>query len=131
MIKTLQIQTSDRIETIDITQSVQEALEGAADGICVVFTPHTTTGVGVNEGADPDVRRDFEEHLSRLFPADAAYHHSEGNSDAHLKSIVVGSSETLFVQNGSLLLGRWQAIYFFEFDGPRTRNVHIRFIEGS
>jgi len=123
-----EVRTRRRIETIDITSGVQELLDGSGDGICIVYTPHTTTAIGINEGADPDVARDIEANLARLFPKDGDYRHYEGNSDAHLKSILIGPSETIFVENGRLQLGRWQSIYFCEFDGPRTRTVHVRML---
>ncbi|MFH1277626.1 MAG: secondary thiamine-phosphate synthase enzyme YjbQ [Candidatus Eisenbacteria bacterium] len=123
-----QVRTSRRIETVDITTEVARIVQDAGDGICVVYTPHTTTAVGINEGADPDVMGDIERTLERLFPHRGDYRHGEGNSDAHLKSILVGASETIFVDGGRLQLGRWQSIYFCEFDGPRTRTVHVRML---
>lgn len=125
---TFQVRTSRRVETIDITGQVQEIVEGGGDGVCIVYTPHTTTAIGINEGADPDVMRDIETTLAKLLPERGDYRHFEGNSDAHLKSILIGPSETIFVEGGNLQLGRWQAIYFCEFDGPRTRTVHVRFL---
>ena len=126
---TFTVKTSRRIETVDITRDVGEAVSDVTDGVCIVYTPHTTTAIGINEGADPDVKVDIESTLAGLFPKEGDYRHFEGNSDAHLKSILIGPSEMVFVENGALRLGRWQAIYFCEFDGPRTRTVHVRVIE--
>ena len=126
-----EVRTRKRIETIDITGRVAERVAPAGDGICIVYTPHTTTAIGINEGADPDVARDIEANLARLFPKDGDYRHGEGNSDAHLKSILIGPSETILVEGGRLQLGRWQSIYFCEFDGPRTRKIHLRFMAGG
>jgi secondary thiamine-phosphate synthase enzyme len=125
-----EVRTNRRIETLDITGRVQDVVSNAGDGICVVYTRHTTTAIGINEGADPDVKRDIEATLTGLFPKSGDYRHSEGNSDAHLKSVIIGPSETVFVEGGALQLGRWQTIYFCEFDGPRTRTIHVRMIEG-
>lgn len=125
-----QVRTSRRIETVDITQEVTRIVKGGGDGICVVYTPHTTTAIGINEGADPDVKGDIERTLEKLFPHRGDYRHMEGNSDAHLKSILIGPSETIIVEGGRLLLGRWQTIYFCEFDGPRTRRVCVRMLKG-
>jgi len=130
MKQTIDVQTKRRTEMIDITARVQESLRGASDGTCVVYTPHTTSAITINEGADPDVCRDIDAALTRLFPREGDYRHAEGNSDAHLKSVIVGSSQTLLVEGGRLLLGRWQSIFFCEFDGPRARKVHVRFIAG-
>lgn len=128
---TLSIKTSRRIETVDITGRVQEVVPPGADGFCVVYTPHTTTAIGINEGADPDVAGDIERNLARIFPKSGDYRHLEGNSDAHLKSILIGPSETVLLEGGRLVLGRWQSIYFCEFDGPRNRNVFVRIVQGD
>jgi len=125
-----QVRTSRRIETVDITGEVQKRIPKDFSGVCVVYTKHTTTAIGINEGADPEVRGDIERNLARLFPHDGDYRHMEGNSDAHLKSILMGPSESIPVEKGSLLLGRWQAVYFCEFDGPRTRTVTLTFLSG-
>lgn len=124
--RSFEVRTTRRIETIDITAEVRRAVSGTAEGACVVYTPHTTTAIAINEGADPDVCRDIESVLARLFPHSGSYRHREGNSDAHLKSILIGPSETVLIEEGRLLLGRWQSIYFCEFDGPRRRTVHCR-----
>jgi len=99
---------------------------GVREGLCVVFVPHTTAGVTINECADPDAVTDILNHLEKMVPRDAGFRHAEGNSDAHIKSSMVGSSVTIFIQGGRLLLGTWQAIFFAEFDGPRNRQVKIQ-----
>ncbi len=127
------IRSSGRSQMIDITPQVQQRLigEGLRDGICVVYVPHTTAGVTVNEGADPSVCEDILATLGKLIPEDAGYRHMEGNSDSHLKTSLVGNSTTLIVQNGSLVLGTWQRIFFCEFDGPRTRRVNLKLIRSG
>jgi secondary thiamine-phosphate synthase enzyme len=129
---TLSLRSSRRVETIDITAQVRDAVSrsGVREGICVVFVPHTTAGVTLNENADPDVSTDVEAALSRLAPHDGLYRHAEGNSDSHVKASLVGSSVTLIVRRGSLLLGTWQGVHFCEFDGPRSRSVHVKCLEG-
>jgi len=130
--KSFQVQTQTRNQLVDITAQVQEALRelGATDGVCTVFCPHTTAAITINENADPDVCRDWLENLNRLVPAHQDYYrHGEGNSDSHVKSSLVGASEQVIVENGRLVLGTWQSIYFAEFDGPRTRKVHVGFIK--
>jgi len=122
------VKTRARNELVDITAAVARALAelGAQDGIATVFCPHTTAGITINENADPSVCRDLLATLDRLVPPDQAHFtHSEGNSDSHLKSTLVGASEQLLVEDGRPILGTWQAIYFAEFDGPRTRTVHV------
>jgi secondary thiamine-phosphate synthase enzyme len=129
--KSFQVQTQTRNQLVDITAQVQEALRelGATDGVCTVFCPHTTAAITINENADPDVCRDWLENLNRLVPAHQDYYrHGEGNSDSHVKSSLVGASEQVIVENGKLQLGTWQSIYFAEFDGSRTRTVHIKFV---
>jgi len=98
--------------------------------LCIVYCPHTTAGITINENADPDVASDIERALSVLVPAEGDYRHAEGNSDAHLKASLAGASETVIVENGQLVLGRWQGLYFCEFDGPRTRTVFVKSIRG-
>jgi secondary thiamine-phosphate synthase enzyme len=112
---------------LDITRQVAQAAResGIENGICTVFVPHTTAAVTINENADPDVTRDILDKLDRLFPRSDGYRHFEGNSDAHIKSSLLGFSETILVENGSLVLGTWQGIYFCEFDGPRTRSFLV------
>jgi len=127
----LAIKTSRRTELRNITREVAEvvARHGAISGVCHVCVPHTTAGITINEGADPDVARDVELTFDRLVPRDApGYRHSEGNSDSHVKTAMVGTSQTVLIENGRLLLGRWQALFLCEFDGPRSREVLVRVV---
>lgn len=128
MIRQIDVRSSNRSELIDITADIQQAVGefGVDEGICHIFVPHTTAAVTINEGADPSVKRDIEVNLAKIIPERGDYRHMEGNSDAHIKSTLVGSSETLFIENGRLMLGTWQAIYFCEFDGPRQRKVTVK-----
>jgi secondary thiamine-phosphate synthase enzyme len=124
----IEIRTKARNELVDITQHVAKIVKeaGIVEGICVVVVPHTTAGVTVNENADPSVKADIIAKLGELVPAGDRYQHREGNADAHIKAALVGTSESLLVQNGTLALGTWQGIFFCEFDGPRTRQVWVR-----
>jgi len=126
-VQTLTVKTSSRIEMVDITRQVADAVrdEGVEDGLAVVFVPHTTAGVTINENADPDVARDIRRHLEQLVPAGAGYAHAEGNADAQIKSSLFGPSLVLIVSGGRPVLGTWQAVYFCEGDGPRRRKVHV------
>ena len=127
------VKSSTREEMIDITADVEKILnvDEAWDGVCVVFTQHTTCGVTVNENADPDVQSDMLGFLKRLIPQhEPNFKHGEQNSDAHIKSSLVGCSVTIPFENGKLLLGRWQGIYLCEFDGPRERKVLVKTIAG-
>jgi secondary thiamine-phosphate synthase enzyme len=128
MVAAVSVQTESRIQMIDITPLVQEEVRraGTDEGICVAYVPHTTAGITVNEGADPDVCRDITRKLSELAPPDAGYRHTEGNADSHIKASLVGSSVTVLVEKGRLVLGTWQKIFFCEFDGPRSRRVLVR-----
>jgi len=128
MPKIVSVRTGSRIEMVDITPMVAEEVsrEGATEGLCVVYVPHTTAGVTINEGADPDVCHDILKRLNELVPYSSAYRHMEGNSDAHIKASIMGCSVTVIVENGRLVLGTWQKIFFCEFDGPRSRNVYIK-----
>src|SRR5512136_1141004 len=123
MIRYLEVRSRARSELIDITTEIKELLRKANvnNGVCHLFVLHTTAGITVNEGADPAVQRDINAFLSKLVPIDPYFTHAEGNSDAHIKSSLVGTSQTLLIENGKLLLGTWQAVYFCEFDGPRPR----------
>ena len=125
--KTFSVSTGKRCAFLDITRQVAEAVEesGVAGGLAVVFVPHTTAGVTINENADPSVQSDIIDHLERAVPRAASYAHSEGNSPAHVKASMMGSSVTVIVQDSRLVLGTWQGIYLCEFDGPRTRKVHV------
>ncbi|MBR4511080.1 MAG: secondary thiamine-phosphate synthase enzyme YjbQ [Ruminococcus sp.] len=113
---------------IDITAEVTEAIaeSGVNEGICIVYCPHTTAAITINENADPDVKTDFISGLDSTFPDLATFLHAEGNSDAHLKSSVVGASEMIIVAGGKPLLGTWQGVYFCEFDGPRNRKFYVK-----
>jgi len=125
----LAVKTSRRTELRNITADIADivARSGVVSGVCHVYVPHTTAGVTINEGADPDVARDIELTFDRLAPRNAAgYQHAEGNSDSHVKTAIVGSSQTVFIEHGRLVLGTWQAIFLCEFDGPRTREVLVR-----
>ncbi len=130
MIKNINIKTRARTEFVDITSEVQQLLEesGIKSGICYVYVPHTTAGISINEGADPSVAKDIQRTLSKLVPRDANYSHMEGNSDAHIKASLIGSSQAVIFDKGKLLLGTWQAVFFSEFDGPRHRRVLIKLI---
>ena len=122
-----EVATTRRAQMVDITRRVAEAVEksGVTDGVCHVFIPHTTAGVTINEGADPDVAGDVESHLAELVPKEAAFDHAEGNSDSHIKTILVGQSCIAPVREGTLALGTWQAVFLCEWDGPRTRRVEV------
>ena len=126
------IKTSSSDELVNITSMVRQDVQksGITDGIAVVFVPHTTAGVTINENADPDVAYDILDILRRAFPESGRYRHMEGNSHAHARASVIGSSCTVIVENGQLRLGTWQGIYFCEFDGPRTRKVYVKLIQG-
>ncbi|MFO7737390.1 MAG: secondary thiamine-phosphate synthase enzyme YjbQ [Desulfatiglandaceae bacterium] len=125
---TISVTTGSRTDMVDITGAVQKEVSRAAvsDGICTVYVPHTTAGVTINEGADPDVCRDIMQKLNELVPPDAGYRHMEGNADSHIKASMMGSSVTVPIQNGRLVLGTWQKIFFCEFDGSRSRKVCIQ-----
>lgn len=126
------LKTRFRFEMIDITEHVRKAVHDGKieSGICLVYTPHTTAAITINENADPDVPRDILAALDRAFPLSGNYRHAEGNSAAHVKSSLVGASESIIIDNGRLVLGTWQSIFFCEFDGPRTRKVFISIIAG-
>ena len=129
-LNTLNLETRHREELANITQRVQDLVnqQGAQNGALLVFCPHTTAGLTINEGADPDVKRDILLALQRLVPLQGDYRHAEGNSDAHIKASLMGSSVLIPIQNGRLQLGTWQAIYFCEFDGPRSRKITLQFL---
>jgi len=130
--KRLNINTKQRKEFIDITKEVENIVkkEQIEKGICLVFCPHTTAGLTINENADPSVKRDIREHLEELVPENKNYEHAEGNSDAHIKSSILGSSLNIIIEDKNLVLGTWQGIYFCEFDGPRSRQVQVKTIKG-
>lgn len=124
----LRIKTARRTQLLDITREVQQAVTeaGVSSGLCVVYVPHTTAGVVINEHADPDVAADMEAAFDRMVPRSGNYRHAEGNSDSHIKSVMTGASQVILVEGGKLALGRWQGIFFCEFDGPRERNVWVK-----
>ena len=130
MVRYLEIKSKSRTEMIDITSEVKELLRkgNVNNGICHMFVLHTTAGITVNEGADPAVQRDITAFLDKLIPADPYFTHAEGNSDAHIKSSLVGTSLTLLIENAKPLLGTWQSVYLCEFDGPRTRKIAVKII---
>lgn len=121
------IKTDTHTQLIDITDQIQQIVDdcGTDDGICTIFIPHTTAAVTINENADPDVVRDWIKEIDKIVPWEDNYRHAEGNSAAHVKSSLIGTSEQVLIKGGRLLLGRWQGIYFAEFDGPRTRRVDV------
>ena len=129
---TFNIKTDKHTQMKDITRLIQDEVRksGVKDGLCVVFTPHTTAAITINENADPDVVRDLNMELGKIIPWEDGYHHIEGNSAAHLKSSLVGASEHIIIEDGRLLLGTWQGIYFCEYDGPRSRKVIVKIMEG-
>ena len=122
---TFSVSTGSRMEFVDITGRLQKevAASGIRDGICYVYNPHTTAGLTINEGADPAVQVDILAVLKKIIPLDHSYKHMEGNSPAHIMASLMGSSVTVFIENGGLILGTWQKIFFCEFDGPRSRKV--------
>ena len=128
----LTVNTRSQTELVDITAEVGRmvAKSGVRQGLCMVYVPHTTAGVTINESADPSVRADLLMVLNQMVPWKADYRHMEGNSPAHAKSTLVGTSQTVAIENGTLVLGTWQGIFFCEFDGPRQRSVHLRIMEG-
>lgn len=126
------VSTTRTMELIDITHQASAELRnaGMTDGICILFNPHTTAGLTINEGADPDVRTDIIDGFKKIVPLHHPFKHMEGNSPAHIMASLVGSSLTIAVKGGTFQLGTWQKIFFCEFDGPRTRKVHFHFLEG-
>lgn len=126
----LNIRTSRRTELKDVTTEIEEVIResGCVEGVCHLYVPHTTAGVLINEGDDPAVARDIEATLDKLIPHRANYEHAEGNSDSHIKTALVGSSEIVLIEGGRLALGRWQAVFFAEFDGPRARELRVKIV---
>ena len=131
MIEEFEISSSKRNELIDITEEVEEIVNKnkIKDGVCVVYCPHTTAAITINEGADPDVKDDVLKELGRIVPFEKGYKHSEGNSDAHIKSSIVGASELVIIEDGKLKLGRWQKSFFAEFDGSRNRRIVVKLLK--
>ncbi len=130
MLRYINVRSSQRSEFIDITEKINEVIKetGVLSGICYVYVPHTTAAVTINEGADPSVHRDIQNALTRLVPQEMNYSHREGNADAHIKSSIIGTSQLVIIDEGRLVLGTWQAVYFCEFDGPRHRRVTLKLI---
>ena len=128
----LHIQTNRHTDMIEITRDVRMAVteSGVQNGVCTIFCPHTTGAITINENCDPDVVRDFTMEIDKIVPWEDGYRHFEGNSAAHLKASMIGFSEQVIIENGQLVLGTWQGIYFCEFDGPRRRKVYVKVIEG-
>jgi secondary thiamine-phosphate synthase enzyme len=124
----ISVRTRSRIEMVDITPAVQKEISkaGLTDGICVVYVPHTTAGITINEGADPAVCQDITKKLNEIAPPGAGYRHMEGNADSHIKASIMGSSVTVLIEDSRLVLGTWQRIFFCEFDGPRSRKVYLK-----
>ncbi|MFD2831524.1 secondary thiamine-phosphate synthase enzyme YjbQ [Corticicoccus populi] len=132
MLFKFEVTTHERNEFVNIDSYVEDARlkSGILNGIITVFTPHTTAGITINENADPDVVKDLVFGMNQTFDNKKEYRHFEGNSDSHMKSSLTGASETLILEDGSILYGTWQSVYFAEFDGPRTRKIFIKVIEG-
>ncbi|RYG71905.1 YjbQ family protein [bacterium] len=131
--QTLHFSTESPHEMINLTSRVQDlvAQSGVRRGLCVIHAPHTTAGIAIQEGYDPDVTRDILTKLEKLIPREDDYRHAEGNSDAHIKALLTGSSQTLPIEYGKLQLGRWQAVFFCEYDGPRSRSVWVQIISDN
>ena len=132
MVHKLSVRTTSRVEMVDITSQIQELVRqsGVEEGVCHLFEAHTTAGLTINENADPSVQADILMVLNRIISDQEAYRHLEGNSPAHIKASLMGPQLTVLVSQGRLLLGTWQGIYLAEFDGPRTRKVHIKIMAG-
>ena len=132
MLEVLEFDTSKRNDLIDITAEVIAAISRSRieSGICCLYVPHATSGVTINENADPSVRLDIIKKLVTMVPRSENYTHTEGNSDSHIKSSIIGTTLTIIIENGSLVLGTWQGIFFCEFDGPRSRKIYVKTIEG-
>ncbi|MCJ7789178.1 MAG: secondary thiamine-phosphate synthase enzyme YjbQ [Candidatus Atribacteria bacterium] len=130
MLKEIAVQTNTQTQIIDITAQIRKVVResGISEGLCCVFIPHTTAGVTINENADPSVKHDIIMELNKVIPLNDHYRHLEGNSAAHIKASIIGSSVNVPVENNNLLLGTWQGICFCEFDGPRQRNVYVKIV---
>jgi len=125
MIKTIKVSTKERTSLVDITGEIEKIVRdsGVKDGVCALFVPHTTAGITINENADPSVKADMLKELNKIVPFEDGYSHMEGNAAAHIKSTLVGQTVNVFIEDGALVLGTWQGIFFCEFDGPRQRKV--------
>ena len=128
MLIKLNVGTREHTQMVNVTDIIQKAVEesGVSSGVCTVFVPHTTAAVTINENADPDVVRDFTTEINKIVPWEDGYRHMEGNSAAHLKASMIGFSEQLIIENGRLVLGTWQGVYFCEYDGPRRRSLFVK-----
>ena len=126
--KTLNVRTVRRTQLIDITRDVEQAVResGVKQGLCLVYVPHTTAGIAINEHADPDVALDVEEIFDHLIPHRGPYRHAEGNTDSHMKAILTGTSKSIIIEDGKPALGTWQGVFFCEFDGPRQRKIFVK-----
>lgn len=126
----LEINTLRKVEFLDITSRIEKLVreKNVKQGVCIIFSPHTTAGLTINENADPSVREDIINHLEALVPKNKSYAHLEGNADAHIKASVIGNSLSLIIEDGNIVLGTWQGIYFCEFDGPRKRKVLVKIV---
>src|SRR3989475_9679934 len=128
--QTLTVKTDRRTQLVDVTAQIQSAVSASrvANGVSYLYVPHTTAAITINECADPDVACDVEGALDRLIPMAGPYRHSEGNSDSHVKAVLVGASQVIHVEGGKLVLGRWQGVFFCEFDGPRDRRLQVKVV---
>ncbi len=126
------METNKKNESIEITNEVKDIISKSKilSGLCIIYSPHTTSGIDINESHDSHVMEDVNNFLLKLVPHNKEYKHLEGNSDAHIKSSIIGNSKTLIIEKGKLVLGTWQGIFFMEFDGPRTRNVYVKLLKG-
>lgn len=129
----IEIQTTKRCEAIDITSSIQKIISGSSikNGVCIVFVPHTTAAIIINENADPSVMKDLLNHLEKVVPMNGNFAHIEGNSNAHIKASFIGSNRDIIIENSSLKLGTWQGIFFLEFDGPRKREIFVEIVKNT
>lgn len=129
----LSVKTQERTELVDITSELNHLVQksGVDQGLCMLYVPHTTAAVTINESADPSVKSDMLKILNRIIPWEADYRHLEGNSAAHIKTTLVGSSELIAIENRTLVLGTWQGVFFCEFDGPRNRKLQVRILEAN
>jgi len=129
-LKALQVETHSRVEFKDITALIEKFVQesGVQQGTCLVFVPHTTAALLINENDDPSLQKDLDNFLKQLAPRERDYHHNDGNCDAHLKAAIIGNSKMLLVENGRLILGRWQGVFLCEFDGPRRRELQFKVV---
>ncbi len=133
MIHRLEIATSSRAQMVDVTREVQRAVSesGVQEGFCHIYVPHTTAGIAINENADPSVAQDILAVLEKMAPRGGSYRHLEGNADSHVKASIVGSSETVLIEGGRVVLGTWQGLFLCEFDGPRRRRLLVKVVEAA